>query len=516
MAAVALLTLCLPQDPEADRVRSLVESLGADSPAERHAAERLLEDAGVAALPELERASGSSDSELALRAARLLRVVPIRVRLTAPVRRAVPDAVDRALSGSPHEWALVLLEAAALQDGRPKNPDLGPGDLAPLAGPALRGARSAEEVRQVLAHLVAWKVRSAAPEIMEAEGHGSAARAAKVAAVRNRVALALEAMDARHAAPEVRRYLASDREEVREQAAVALGRLRDAGSVPALAERLAGDAWAVRLAAAVALGEVGAFAAVPALSRALADPEPAVAHQALLSLERLRARTEASRIAALLSEPREALWDEAMRVLGSLEAKAEWKAVARFLESDSPLLLRRAVVTLEALDAREAVPELERLLGHPSRALRVDAAFALASLGSERGLDVLLAVDLRLIGLNGIRSPGTWKKIRRAALRDPLPGEEETFLEDALRALSLEVEWDVALREEGRSRIARGFFLTPGSCAAWSLEVGVVPRGYGVVLEGDRARIMRADDARRHWKRSFGRATRPGTTVVEK
>jgi HEAT repeat protein len=329
--------------------------------------------------------------------------------------------------------------------------------------------------------------------------------------VREEACAALVAMSAVGAAGDVRRFLGSARAEVRTSALGVLGRLGDRGSAQEIAGLLRDEEAEVRAAAAKALGSTGSREAIPGLAAALGDREDAVVREALAALGTLGARSEATAVAALLVAGREGLWAEAVETLGALGAREHRAAVAEVLETGGARAVRSAVLVLEEFEAREAMPRLQTLLTHGSEEVRVEAAFALASLGSAAGVDVLLRAGKRLTGLNGIRSPEAWRRLRREPVRDPAPDEEESFLTETLG-----VDWDVAFWPDARGRIARAFFRCPAASPALSLEWNALEEKYGVVLEDARVRVLTHEDTLRFWKQAFGRVSAPGETVVER
>lgn len=334
--------------------------------------------------------------------------------------------------------------------------------------------------------------------------------------VRQEAGTALVTLEALGEAESVRRCLESTRAEVRVSALEVLSGLGDRGSLREILGLLRDAEAEPRRAAARALGELGSREAVPGLSAALRDAEDSVVREALDSLGRLGARSEAGAVAALLVPGRESLWEDAVATLGALGAREQRAAVAGALDAADARAVRAAVLVLEEFEAREELPRLRSLLAHGSAAVRVEAAFALASLGSAEGVDVLLRAGDRLSGLNGIRQPEAWRRLRRGPVRDPAPDEEDGFLEEAMESLSLRVEWDAALWPESRRRIARMFYRCPSSSAALALEWNALQGDYGVVLEDDRVRLLTRDDALRFWKKAFGRTSAPGETVVER
>jgi len=104
MRLLALLLALAGQDSADD----LLRRLGSDSIEERDAASQKLRALGEAVRPALERASKDPDSEVARRAAALLRRLALRGRLSPQLRAAIPGAeLERSCSSTSREspWA---------------------------------------------------------------------------------------------------------------------------------------------------------------------------------------------------------------------------------------------------------------------------------------------------------------------------------------------------------------------------------------------------------------------------
>src|SRR5881394_1164723 len=109
--ALLLIGLSLPaQDDPLKRTQSLIEKLQSESAQERDDAVKKLKELGEAAIPELEKASRSSDLEVSSRARYLLIWNEIRKKGAPDLRKIVPDLEDRLAHGN---WTEVFLEVWA-------------------------------------------------------------------------------------------------------------------------------------------------------------------------------------------------------------------------------------------------------------------------------------------------------------------------------------------------------------------------------------------------------------------
>ena len=92
-----LLVAALAAAPQ-DQVEKLISRLGSDVLEEREEAAQRLKEVGDVAIPFLRKAATAEDQEIATRATHLIRVIPIRARLTPNLLAVMPGVDDRIAS----------------------------------------------------------------------------------------------------------------------------------------------------------------------------------------------------------------------------------------------------------------------------------------------------------------------------------------------------------------------------------------------------------------------------------
>ncbi|HYE98049.1 MAG TPA: HEAT repeat domain-containing protein [Planctomycetota bacterium] len=390
------------QDDPAREVRELIEQLRADRFEDREAAMGRLKLHGPRALPALREAARSTDGELALRAARVLKVVEIRVRLSDGLLRAFPDVDERLADGPDSAWTAVFKEA--LERLEPEG--LRRADLEPLARPALLGAQGADRER-VVAAIGALKLRSAIPDLLDQLDVPDWSLFTRTV----HVLLELEGLEAM--LPRLLGLLRGDAEQGRRNAQWALGRCpREKVARPLRALLGAGDVEP-RVHALGVLEEVRAAEALPEILPLLDDPSPSLRAAAAKAVGTLGGRSASGRLRALLRDDAPVVRAHAAGALGFLEIREAGVELARLLEDPEedvrfmavrslvrlrspetvPLLLKAlddvhgpvrlgALEALAACGAREAIPRVARLLGEKNHDTVAAAARALGQLGA--------------------------------------------------------------------------------------------------------------------------------------
>src|SRR5258706_7371513 len=112
LPVLGLCVLLLAQSDPTRQVQELIDGIRPDKIDERDQAAKKLKELGKSALPELEKAAESGDRDLSARARLLLKVIPIRSRLSANLIAQVPGIDDRLASGDAHTWTTAFLEFA--------------------------------------------------------------------------------------------------------------------------------------------------------------------------------------------------------------------------------------------------------------------------------------------------------------------------------------------------------------------------------------------------------------------
>lgn len=345
--AVLLALLCSQDVP------ALIDQLRSDQIDVRDRAIDRLIALGEQAVPALEKAAGSEDSELAGRALEILVRIEARrwlARMTPRLRRAVPD-LDRRLAGSDlHTWTVLFEEVARTTQSGKKFEALEAEDLEPLVVLALRGAPP-EERRTMLSWAGQERLRSGTPVYLE---------------------MALKDED-----PAVRR-----------EAGWALGRVRAKEALPVLLGFAASEDGLFRGTGSVALGDLGDPRAVPALMRLLEDPSIPVRTAAANALLSLRAREAAEALERKLTDPNADVRRLAANALGTLGATASTPALRKALKDKDWSVQIAAAVALGNLRAPGVVEDIVPLFNDPRTASW--AASSLGRLGDPAALPALV------------------------------------------------------------------------------------------------------------------------------
>src|SRR5579863_5191308 len=106
--------------------RIFIEQLKSDEPPKREAAYLKLKALGASARPELEKASESSDRNLAQVAKKLLRILSLRDTLPPRLKNAFPGIEEKIVEGG-HACTEALLEATGQnEEGIRRHPELKP------------------------------------------------------------------------------------------------------------------------------------------------------------------------------------------------------------------------------------------------------------------------------------------------------------------------------------------------------------------------------------------------------
>jgi len=368
-----LATMLLLQDQTAEQ---LIDMLRSDKVEEREDAARKLKEMGKAALPELEKAQGDKDPEVASRARYLVEVASLREKLSPSFRKALPGVEDRLAAGG-HVWTEVLLEVLRKdKKGERKYPDLQKEDLNHLAGPGVREATSKEKLecchfleRDVLA-------KQTAPGILKLLLQDANAE------VRSRAAHALGGLEAKKAAPEVAKLLEDKIADVRSSAAWTLGKLEAKETAPEIARLLKDGDAGVRSIAVRVLGELGAKETAPEIVKLLKDEDADVRSRAAEALGSLGVNETASGIVKLLKDKDAQVRGRAAAALGRLGGKETVPELVTLLGDGDANVRSWAGHVLGSLGARESAPEIVKLLRDEDESVRAMAASVMEALGA--------------------------------------------------------------------------------------------------------------------------------------
>lgn len=208
-------------------IRRLIDQLGSDNIEERSRASARLRETGKEGLRLLKEA-GQGTHERAARARELFRWIETDLSLSDNVRKLVPRAAERLLSGDVADIFLELTERD--KGGALTHPELTAGQLEPFAAPALRSAGDGQKL-PALWRIAEWNLRSAASEAARLLAHPNSD-------VREAAVAALGQLDARESAAEILKSLEDPDPNVRGAAARVLGELGAIPAIPKLVERL--------------------------------------------------------------------------------------------------------------------------------------------------------------------------------------------------------------------------------------------------------------------------------------
>ncbi len=354
-----------------DDAARLIEGLRAADVEQREAAMRRLKDLGEKALPELKKAAGDPDQEVAGRARFLLRRAAVSARISDALRQAAPGVEDRLASGD-HAWTQVWMDLEKRGEDEIPRPL-----LEPLAAPGLRGARTEAEKM--------WACRTAASRAYASAG-GEVVKLLEDPSddVKAAAMQALMELRSPEAIPVLVQKIRDGSEEIRAQAEMIL--LQLAPSVPAgkLAELLKSDSARLRTAGLRMIGNLGkdSAEALPGVLAALGDTDREVRAAALGVLAQFQCLEAAPRIALLLKDPSATVRQGAAATLAAVGARDQSVAVAALLADEAVEVRQTALEALVQLGATEAAGTITGLLRDPDLNVRREAARALVGLGA--------------------------------------------------------------------------------------------------------------------------------------
>ncbi|WP_437320832.1 HEAT repeat domain-containing protein [Sorangium sp. So ce385] len=238
-----------------------------------------------------------------------------------------------------------------------------------------------------------------------------------------------------HAAiPELVRALADARDDVRATARDTLGGFDPRHVRAALLRALADGSAAVRCAAVAELARLGDASIVHEIERRLDDEDAAVRHAAALGLVEFHPERAGDALSRLQRDPDEAHRSDAVALVARLAAGPDaLERLAPWAGDPSPAVRGQVYAALAGhLQSERGEALLKPLLRHTDAGIRMDAATALASIGSPLASQAL--VDLSRDPSPGVRrqalSALSWllypHQVHAAhlasALRDPDPG----------------------------------------------------------------------------------------------
>lgn len=478
MPTVSLLLLIsaasLPQD-----AGKLVEQLRSESIVIRDDAVGELLKLGTAAIPALEKAVRDPDREVASRARTVLRWIRISVRLTPGLKKRWPKLVNRLASGNEHTWTEVFHEAI--------KEDLPAEDLNALAGPAVRGARDADEKKELCLILRNKNLFGAAPELRRllSDPH---------AGVVTEALSALRVMHDHESIPAIRPLLQSDVGSVRARAARTLGWLGAREVIPQLTIQLGDENAKARGSAAYALGQLGASHTLLELRRLLRDSDSDVRGAAADAVGLLNDTGAAEEIRRMLTLSDQWIVWHAALAAGKLRDQAAVPRLIALLEHHSPNVRIAAVMALAHMgDERHVEPMLPLL---DDIHVRPYAAMGLCFLGSSRGVSPLFELSSDFTSLNVVRNRALWLRLHSTRLEDDLRGPRRDLIRRVAELSGLAVSVP-----EGHPSLDRPLWIGANGLRTSLIDAlsDAVPPSHEWILEPDRIRILPKQESRRFW-----------------
>ncbi len=376
---ILLCALLLAQDNPS----ALIEQLRSDSIDQRNDATRKIKEAGLDVLPLLKKASTDADLELAQRAAVLVRVIPIYVKLTPALRKAMPGVEERLALEDPVIWTRTFLDALSSTDRVRNHPSLGAADVEALAGRALDAAPD-DVARHAVCILIGnLRIRSAwAPvvKLMESQDHNLRACAGRT----------LKSLRIPASMPPLKAYLREGPPHAAEGAIAALGTMWARESIPEIETQLGSSNSRQRIAALHALTQMDARESFPKIARLLDDPEASVREVAIRCLGYGWYPKSLPAIVRRLQDPDLQVRREAASTLGSLNDPNVLDDLLKSLNQLDELERTNAVRAIGALGAEKSLPRIRELLKSPDQNVRLAVAGTLRDLNAPSEVPSLL------------------------------------------------------------------------------------------------------------------------------
>lgn len=329
-------------------VDGLILKLRSEDSAVRDAATAELRAEGPKAEPALRRAAGDPDAEVAARAAHLLRIIDIVRNIPDELVLEYPGLPDRLTAGDDASWTSTFLHVHAA-----------PSFLNFLFPCALAGARSNEELRDVLRAATTRRLSSGNFETIAHLSHPSES-------VRSEAAAYLCIPGRRHTDPRLVTLLASDDPGIRECARDVVVHAGHRDLVPKIADLLGDERAEIRVEILQVLGEMKAFTAAPRIAGLLEDHVAPVRATSLHALRKIGARAWHSAIPRLLDDPDPSIRSEALKAAGERDLRTVVPRVIELLSDGDGDVQEAACRALEKLNMSGAAPSMIPLLRIPA------------------------------------------------------------------------------------------------------------------------------------------------------
>ena len=490
----AIPVLAAQGKPSQDDIHVLIEKLRSESVKERERAGMQLKEIGQPALKALRKAGREPDGEVALRCRQIIRAIQIRQQLTPTLRRAMVGLEDRLATGDDTDWTQAFLEAVSWHKSRRRYPELTRRDLIPLALRAARGARTSNEMLEVCTHAATKQLHPVEPELVRylRDRDGT---------VRWNAVLALYRLGALEVVPRILPMLDHKDADLRKTALEILGRLGPPEAAGAVVKRLNDPEAYVRFTALQAVRQAGYREAIPGLMKILESDNYVHRRLAIEALGHLGAKSAIPRIRAMLTSDRMVL-ESAIRALADLGDRESVPHIVAHLHRADWGWRRAAVWALQRISSSDARSAMLRLIRDPEEDVRFHAGDWLCTLGHREGVAALLKSPYCIMSLNGVRRPIEWKRLDEPVGELELAGTRRDILVRLAKRVGLALD---APGEAKRSDHPKLWMYHRVSAPARSFTIREALREcidaiYEPVLERDRIRILRREDAIKFWR----------------
>lgn len=344
-----------------DSVGKWVEQLRSESLEVRDQASQRLLALGKTALPELRKAA--ADPERAPIARPLLWRITVGPTLAAKIKKLDPVFEEAAPWESPATWTRFFLELTGDRDEEEGPQPLRPLDYSFLFPLALAGAKTSEDVDEVLRSAVGYRMYDTAPEMATLLTHADAK-------IRGLAVTRLRYLGAREFLPQILRRIDDPDPEVRGPAFDAAGAFRATDEAPRLIELLTHSDEDRRRGAALALGRMECRDAIGPLVKRLADPAAGVRAAAGEALIQLRAYDRTAELAAILEGGSREARNAAFEVMSALELEEALPGIRKALKDRRPDRRIWAIDKLSAMRPAGFIQDLVGLMDDPDPGVR--------------------------------------------------------------------------------------------------------------------------------------------------
>lgn len=282
----------------------------------------------------------------------------------------------------------------------------------------------------------------------------------------------LASIDASGAAPALEGLLETDDSvDLRIEVLKSLSRFHSVSSIPRIRPLLMNPNARLKATAARTLGELGDDDVTPLLVELLDDADWNARYNAVIGLAALDAKAQAPKLVPVVLSAR----------------NPEWVRTA-------------ALRALEKLGGAEEARALMPLIDDGNFEIRTAVSKSLASMGIPESVKCVLTETQDWIGLNGLKEPDAWTRIRRERVTEDLDGTLQDVVERLASAVGRKAVWaeDLGNREVDL-RSPRAFAGKSRRKSLLEAFRDVLPQGITLVLEKDQIRILTHEQELEYW-----------------